>query len=170
MTTPQYQTKEDVPTPDGVLLKGAIIETDAPPGIHLIPLNDEARARMDDYFNEEFTYKMFDEKTGEQVTRKHRPRFDLRPPELGGVAVVNHPIKVIAEAPPPERGKTLAELINERPVPNRVAPGPDRATQVRQEFVTETALDDGSSVKVLQTAAKPVDPRAPNIQSSRKTP
>jgi hypothetical protein len=177
MATPRYQLTDDMPVPglqgSGMLLKGSIIEMDATrePGPHMIPLNAEAEAEMENFYNREFAYKVFNKDTGQTETRKHQPRQGLRPVEtpigagpVGSISLV---------APPPEpstKGMSLAELSNTAPKMEGPIPGPDAAKVVREEFrdkakvaALDPAPDPTLPGDLSVVSAAPPDPKAPKI-------
>lgn len=95
------------------------------PGDHMVPLNDAARAKMEEFYEAEFPE--LDPKTGEKTGRMIKPRQILRPaPYIGAEA---HAVTVTAMPAEPAlhaHVSTLAEMAvskratNQRPGPAHV--------------------------------------------------
>ena len=77
MTLPKYRCLQDTFIAPFMFYKGSVIESAAPPGNHLQPLNAEAKARMEDWYNEE--HEEVNERTGEKTGKMFKPHWKFRP-------------------------------------------------------------------------------------------
>jgi hypothetical protein len=115
MATPMYLVLADIFAAPEMIKTGSIIRTNAAPGDHLKPLNAEAEARMEEWYQEvvEYTETTFDDTTGApiQKLRKIQPhlRFKLAA-ETGGKPV--HAIETV-KLPTKDQpgGMSLAETL-----------------------------------------------------------
>lgn len=73
--TPKYKLLADSFFAPRLLLAGSIVATHAPPGNHMEPLNDAARARMEAWYEEE--YPVLD-KDGKDTGEKYKPHMKYR--------------------------------------------------------------------------------------------
>lgn len=134
MPTPEYKVvvREGafIP-PHGLIPAGSKIAYDGPPGDHLFPLNDEAVARMEEWYGEEHPVRDKDGATvlgPDGLPRLYKPHEKYRlvgAPKAGGAS----PQAVTVLAPPPaDQGDsmTLAETLYDRtkPVSTDQRPGP----------------------------------------------
>lgn len=98
---PQYELLADHFFEPEVVGKGSVIEYDGIPNNLMKPLNKEAEAALEEWYNERFP--LLDDKTGKQVVdikgdkQWHQPRLELKPREAAaagrapGIRVVSTP-------------------------------------------------------------------------------
>lgn len=73
--TPRYKLLADSFFAPRLLLAGSIVATHAPPGNHMEPLNEAAKARMEAWYDEE--YPVLD-KDGKDTGEKYKPHMKYR--------------------------------------------------------------------------------------------
>jgi hypothetical protein len=78
MATPRYLVLTPTFIQPEPLLAGDIIATDSTPGEHLKPLNKEAKAKMEAWYEEELTYTVYDKDTGLPSQHKCWPHRKYR--------------------------------------------------------------------------------------------
>jgi hypothetical protein len=174
MALPRYQTLEEIPTPQGILLPGAIIDFEGSPGPHLYPMNAEARQRLEDWYQEWYEYDQA-LPDGSKVKVRHQPhlQFQQRYQEPS----VQHPISVVsAPASLSPKGQSLAEV--SAPGMGRSSnvqrPGPASNSHIRREFEeAETAPKEAEGEPedlALVAGPPPPDPTLPGatIKTTRR--
>lgn len=121
---PEYELTRQAFFEPERLEAGTRIRYHGVPGDHMVPLNDAARAKMEEFYEAEFPE--LDAKTGEKTGRMIKPRQILRPaPYVGGEA---HLAEVTALPGPAlhTNVSTLADMAaskrstNQRPPPSAV--------------------------------------------------
>jgi len=129
MATPQYQVRDRCFIEPTLLHPGSIIETEGPPGPHLIPLNDEAREKFEAWLSEELPER--DEngklmKNADGTQRMHRPREKFRfalpsatpAEEPASMTIISGPPKMVVGVENTLAGKHLQRKLGEmRPPP-----------------------------------------------------
>ncbi len=140
---PQYRLLEPAFFAPDLLDPGTIIATNAPPGPHMEPWNEAAKARMEAWLSEE--HDEIDPKTLEKTGKKYRPHAKYRRAEYTPSAQQTAFVVEEAEENAPV-GQTLAELQMRRPTDQR--PGP----AVR--FKKASPVADNPTVAVLKPAVK----------------
>lgn len=135
----QYQLKEKAFFAPNLLPAGTVITYDGSPGHHLDPLNEEAVARMEAWYEEEMPeLNEKGERTGRKVKLHAMHRFAPQDaPEVFGVTVDALPVEEN------EKVMSLAEIItagkastNQRPPP--VARPKTRATAAPGEVLVQS--------------------------------
>lgn len=122
---PEYQVVQRSFFEPNILEPGTRILYEGTPGNHLQPLNDAARAKMDEFYEAEFPE--MDPKTGQKTGKMIKPRQILRPVAYTPAELS----KVTVTALPPEPSlhtdiKSLAELqasrkaTDQRPPPTAI--------------------------------------------------
>jgi hypothetical protein len=153
---PQYELLADHFFEPEVVGKGSIIEYDGVPNNLMKPLNKEAEAKLEEWYNEIFP--LLDEKTGKHVVdhkgekQYHQPRLELKPREASaagkapGIRVVAHPKPADLAA-----DKTLAAIAHapakewQRPEPEHKPSAADGPTGVK--VVTQQPALAGNTTK-----------------------
>jgi hypothetical protein len=169
--TPRYQTLEEIPVPAGVslppemlygtglILRGAIIDYAGPPGPHLYPLNDEARARMEDWYQEWFEHRQ-DNPDGTTTMVRLQPHMKFR--QIYSAPGEQHTLTVVAPAQTKPQGPSLAESqipgSTQRVFDQR--PGPANGTQIRKEYETPAMV--GSKPEQLELGLVAAPPPLPS--------
>ena len=138
MATPQYTVLDKAGTFIGSTLipAGSVIETDGPPGPHLDPLNDEAKARMQTWYDEE--YPLYDDKfkrvvvDGEPQFFQPHKEFEIRRYASGEAQTAT------VLAPPPRDMKllSLSEVLIKQDTDVRPPPAiaPGKVTQLEESL------------------------------------
>jgi len=140
--TPQYRLLAPAFFAPDLLEPGTIIATEAPPGPHLEPWNEAAKARFEVWLNEEVDE--IDPRTKDKTGKKLKPHAIYR--RVDYVAADQQTATVIAPPEPADvMGSTLAELsqrksTNQRPPPSR-------------QFKTKSPVEDEPKVATVIEAA-----------------
>lgn len=169
MALPRYQTLEELPTPNGILLPGAIIDFEGSPGPHLYPLNPEARARMEEWYLEwyEFDQSLPD---GTKIKVRHQPHLQFRQMH-SEPATVHQPVVISSSSPRSPKGQSLAEVnapgMGKKAFDQR--PGPAESSNIRKEFLEPLNEEEGAQM-ALVAEPPPLDPSIPGatIKSSKR--
>lgn len=149
--TPRYRLLQDSFFAPKMVLAGSIIETHAPPGNHMEPLNDAATARMEEWYNEEVD-ELDDKarKTGEKIKPHMIYRTQLYEPG------VLHNVDVLAEPRPDDMTNSLSLAgvdqqkrdTDQRPGPARIPEAQAIAEQSGAAVVEEAAQTDARKAGV----------------------
>lgn len=114
MAKPEYRVTERCFIAPHTLLPGAVIRTDMEPsGRYLEPLNAEAEAKMEKWYNKEYVTR--DEKGNERV---HKPNLLLRPFTRQEKAESRATVELVSNPPPdntPVMGLAEANLARAEP-------------------------------------------------------
>lgn len=157
MATPLYAVLAEMFVPPDKIPVGSIIRTNAEPGPHLKPLNEEATLRMEEWYQKVFTFTettYLPDGSPELKTRSHQPHMKFKINEQSLEDYEAHSVEVVR---PPSAdmpgalslGETLLRHISTDP-----RPGP----KVQAQF----DISDIPPERELElVAAVPVDPKAP---------
>lgn len=156
MAYPRYEVLTRTFIEPEMLAKGCIIEFEGAPGPHLFPLNEEAKARMESWYDEE--YPFFDSEgepvfymneAGERVQKMYHPHAQYRRVEAPKIERARFNL---VEGPPGPRQEdlnhTLAGLGLKQATPD-VRPGPDRMRS-DPDPVLASISEDEPQVRVLK--------------------
>lgn len=151
MATPQYQVRDRCFIEPYLLHPGSIIETEGPPGPHLVPLNDEAKAKFEAWLTEEMPER--DEngklmKNADGTQRMYRPREKFRfampsatpaePP--AEMRLISGPPKMVVGVEDTLAGKHLKRKLGEmRPPPAPFSEVPPVAAEVGDVVIAHAA-------------------------------
>lgn len=168
---PRYQLLADSFFAPYLVAKGSIITWDGPPHQFLEPINAAARDKMEEFYNQDFTFRVKDPDGGEDLVRTHRPRADLRLAASGEAAPV-HTMEVLAGPPKSSVGElTLATVGLEKST--SAIPPPSTPQSVPEEWREKTKVasvetDSGDVLAIV--AAAPVDKTIPGatVTTSRR--
>jgi hypothetical protein len=130
MAVPEYRVLEDSFYEPNHVLKGSIIRTTSAPGPHLQPLNAEAEARMEEWYDEEFDE--LDPKTQRPTGKKITPHARYRI----GVSVKGekHETTLVSGPPKDAPGSlSLAESMQTQRPNTDQRPPPAREFAARQD-------------------------------------
>jgi hypothetical protein len=160
--TPQYLVLQDTFFAPKMVLAGSKVATHASPGPHLQPLNAAAKARMEDWYNEE--HPTLDKNGDPDPTRTYKPHAIYRYAELAEVE--QHQMHVLAE---PGRDApsdlSLAQSLYAGKTDTDQRPGP--AMLPGLEPVPEAeAVRAQSGAEVVEDNKTPADPRKAGIKVS----
>lgn len=129
MATPQYQVRDRCFIEPYLLHPGSIIETEGPPGPHLVPLNEEARAKFEAWLTEEIPErddngKLVKNTDGSQRMYAPREKFRFALPKDGPteapaeMTIISGPPKIGVGVENTLAGKHLQRKLGEmRPPP-----------------------------------------------------
>lgn len=146
MATPRYKVLQTTFVAPHTLGPGSIIEMEGMPGDHLEPLNAEAEAKMEEWYNLE--YDEVSDK-GEKTGKKVKPNWQKKPSVRELVEAPS--VKVLASPKPEsERVLTLAEVMaghGRTTDPTDQRPGP--------AIIPESEAFDEDGPKVLAAVPPP---------------
>lgn len=144
--TPRYRVLQDSFYEPDLVRAGSIIETSAPPGPHVEPLNRAAWERLEAWYEEEFDEI---DNTGKKTGNKIKPhaQYRLRP----YVEAQSYTTDLIEAPGADDDTKTLsvAEVALQKPTSQRPPPARKRRADV---YVPPA---EGETAKVLSAAAPP---------------
>ena len=115
MATPRYRVARKTFIEPWIVQPESVIETNGPAGDHLIPLNDEAKAKMEEFYETKVDIKDEDGK----VIRTVYPNRSKRPFDPGAPGV-HHEVTLISD-PPPDDTKFVESPTQERITSNPTA-------------------------------------------------
>lgn len=140
--TPQYRVIEPAFFAPDLIPVGTIIATDAPPGPHLEPWNEAAKARMEEWYSTEMDE--IDPKTKEKTGKKIRPYAGYRPAPFNPAPQQTAQVLEEPESAAPA-GLTLAEIQQRKPTDQRPPP----ATRFKK---TSPVADAPKAATVVEAA------------------
>jgi hypothetical protein len=145
---PQYRLLANSFFAPKYLLAGSIVETHAPPGNHMQPLNPAAEDRMEKWYHEEFDE--FDDK-GKKTGQKVKPHLKFRIQRFEPGVV--HAVNVIAEPRPDDMTNSLSlagAAANVRPDTDQ-RPGPAAVPEAAPVSEAE-AVKEQTGAAVIEAA------------------
>lgn len=160
---PQYRLLADTFFAPKTVLAGSIVATHAPPGPHLMPLNEAAKEKMEEWYNEE--HPTLDKNGDPNFEKMYKPHAIYRYAEPQAAEV--HETHVLSEPTLNQTGElSLAEsLYSKRDTDQRPGPAPGFAPP--QDKVSEAeAVAVQSGAAVVAEEEKPADPRKAGIKVS----
>lgn len=158
---PEYLVLQDTFFAPKMVLAGSKVATHAPPGPHLQPLNEAARQRMEEWYEEE--HPTLDKNGDPNYDKTYKPHAMYRYADLAEVQ--QHEMHVLAEPGKETPGNlSLAESLYGGPAPTDQRPGPAAAPVERAPVGEAMAAQSGA--KVVEEVTKPADERKAGIKVS----